>query len=223
MNLVGHVAAALAPDAEAPSTDFLVGCMLPDLSAIARVRITRPGGELGAGVTFHHRCDAAFHESEWFRSTNRSVRDALVDAGIDSGPARACSHAGVEMLLDGALVDDPTVEAQTRAALDAVTAGDVELGSLAPGDQRDAWVERLHAIGCSLDPIRYRDARFVAQRLHRMTTGRRRIELRPEKVDVVAAALIDFQPAIADAAPDVLRTIRSTVSGAESPTRHHQG
>ena len=32
-------------------------------------------------------------------------------------------------------------------------------------------------IGSSLDPARYRDPRFVAERLQRMTTGRRRIEL----------------------------------------------
>ena len=96
MNLVGHVAVALEPDSAPPSTEFLVGCMLPDLAAIARVRIARPEGELGRGVEFHHACDAVFHDLEWFHSANRSLRDALVDAGVDSGPARACSHAGVE-------------------------------------------------------------------------------------------------------------------------------
>ena len=33
----------------------------------------------GDGVAYHHACDAVFHESEWFRETNRTVRDALVD------------------------------------------------------------------------------------------------------------------------------------------------
>ena len=61
MNLVGHVAVALEPDSAPPSTEFLVGCMLPDLAAIARVRIARPEGELGRGVEFHHACDAVFH------------------------------------------------------------------------------------------------------------------------------------------------------------------
>ena len=41
-------------------------------------------------------------------------------------------------------------------------------------------------IGSSLDPARYRDPRFVAERLYRMTSGRRRIELRAEHVDVVS-------------------------------------
>ena len=73
MNLVGHVAVALEPDAAPPSTDFLIGCMLPDLAAIARVRVARPTGALGEGVAFHHACDAVFHESEWFRSSNRAL------------------------------------------------------------------------------------------------------------------------------------------------------
>ena len=73
MNLIGHVAVALDADAAPPSTEFLVGCMLPDLAAIARVRLARPEGALGDGVSFHHASDAVFHESEWFRATNREL------------------------------------------------------------------------------------------------------------------------------------------------------
>jgi hypothetical protein len=50
MNLVGHVAVALAPDAALPSTDFLVGCMLPDLAAIARVVELDATPELAIGA-----------------------------------------------------------------------------------------------------------------------------------------------------------------------------
>ncbi len=221
MNLVGHVAVALDPDAAPPSTDFLVGCMLPDLAAIARVRVARPEGALGDGVAFHHACDAVFHESEWFRTSNRALRDALVDAGIDSGPARACSHAGVEMLLDGRLVTDATVDTHARVVLQAVRTGAPALGNLAPVDARDVWIERLQMIGGSLDPSRYQDARFVAERLHRMTNGRRRIELPAAQVDAVEAALRDFQPGIAEAAPDVVASVRRTVSA--DPILRHQG
>jgi hypothetical protein len=223
MNLVGHVAVALAPDAAPPSTEYLVGCMLPDLAAIARVRIARPTGELGAGVAFHHACDAVFHESAWFRDTNRSLRDALVSAGVDSGPARACSHAGVEMLLDGRLVTDETVDAGARVVLAAVTTGAPALGALAPDDQRDVWVERLQMIGSSLDPARYRDPRFVAERLQRMTSGRRRIELPATQVDDVTDLLRDFQPGIAMAAPAVLAEIRQAVFDPDLPTLHRPG
>jgi hypothetical protein len=217
VNLVGHVAVALEPEAAPPSTDFLIGCMLPDLAAIARVRVARPTGALGDGVSFHHACDAVFHESEWFRSANRALRDALVDAGVDSGPARACSHAGVEMLLDGRLVADPTIDTYARVVLDALRSETPELAVLAPPEARAMWVERLQMIGGSLDPARYRDARFVAERLHRMTSGRRRIELGADQVDTVAATLREFQPAISDAAPEVVALVKREVPSPRRP------
>lgn len=218
MNLVGHVAVALAPDAAPPSTDFLVGCMLPDLAAIARVRVARPDGALGQGVAFHHACDAVFHSTEWFRSANLAARDALVAAGVAAGPARACSHAGIEMLLDGRLVTDRQVELSARAVLDVVSAGGPELAALAPVETRDVWVERLHMIGGSLDPMRYQDVHFVAERLHRMTRGRRRIELGADQIGAVSTTLAALRPAIAGAAPDVLAAVRQAV-----PNPHPRG
>lgn len=211
MNLVGHVAVALAPGEAAPPIEFLVGCMLPDLAAIARVRMARPVGILGRGVEFHHACDAVFHGSEWFRHVNLELRDALLDAGVSSGAARACSHAGAEMLLDGALVEQELVVERAQATLDAVDTRADQLGMLAPVESRAVLVERLQLIGRELDPTRYRDTRFVAERLHRMTTGRRRIELRAEHVDVVAGALFEWQPRIAAAAPTVLADVRQAV------------
>jgi hypothetical protein len=218
MNLVGHVAVALAPEQPAPPVEFLVGCMLPDLAAIARVRVARPDGTLGEGVAFHHACDGAFHESEWFRTANRDLRDTLLQTGVDSGAARACSHAGVEMLLDGGLVAQERVAEQARATLAAVDDDADELGDLAPLESRDVWVERLHLIGRDLDPARYADARFVAERLHRMTAGRRRIELRAEHVDLVASALVECQSSITAAAPRVVQAVRRAV-----PSRHLPG
>jgi hypothetical protein len=211
VNLVGHVAVALAPDEELPPTDFLIGCMLPDLAAIVRVRVARATGVLGSGVAYHHACDGLFHESAWFRSTNRALRDSLLDAGVDTGPARACSHAGVEMLLDGRLVDQPHVAHGARVTLDALHDRAPTLASLAPEPTRTVWVERVQMIGVTLDPERYRDARFVAERLHRMTAGRRRIELPGDQVDVVAATLQEFQVSVADAAADVVAMVRREV------------
>jgi hypothetical protein len=224
VNLVGHVAVALGPEHEMPQpcTDFLVGCMLPDLAAIARVRLARPDGELGRGVEFHHACDAVFHKSAWFRVANRELRDALVGAGVDSGAARACSHAGVEMLLDGGLVASPVVESAARVTLGAVADGASDLAQHAPADAREVWVERLYLIGSSLEPARYADARFVAERLHRMTAGRRRIELRAEHVDVVAGALTEFQPAITAHAPEVVARVRQAI-GEELPSHRLPG
>jgi hypothetical protein len=207
MNLVGHVAVALEPDAPLPSDDFLVGCMLPDLAAIARVRLARPDGEMGRGVAFHHACDSAFHDSEWFHSENRELRDALLAAGVETGPARACSHAGIEMLLDGALVEQPDVHRAASRTFAAIGAQADALATLAPPESRGVAELRFRRIATSLDPTRYGDARFIAERLHAMTAGRRRIELPAAHVDRVANALHDAQPRVAVAAPGVVAAV----------------
>jgi hypothetical protein len=214
VNLVGHVAVALEP-APAPerSTEFLVGCMLPDLAAIARVRIARPDGELGRGVAFHHACDSVFHGSEWFRSANTSLRDTLLAAGVDSGPARACSHAGVEMLLDGALIDDPRVLDAAARTLDAIDEHAGALAALVTPESRAVAEERFRRIGASLEPSHYRDPAFVAERLHAMTRGRRRIELPASQVSAVAHTLTAARPAVTDSSTSVLLDVRGAVSG----------
>ena len=217
MNLVGHVAVALAPERADPPTDFLVGCMLPDLAAITRVRLTRPEGDLGRGVAFHHECDAVFHESEWFRRVNGELRDALLDAGVSSGAARACSHAGSEMLLDGALVADAHVASTAQRTLDAVEADADALALLAPVESRAVLATRFRMIGSSLEPRHYANPRFVAERLQRMTVGRRRIEVRASEVDSVARVLDEFAPAIAAAAPAVLDEVKGAVPNPPHP------
>jgi hypothetical protein len=115
------------------------------------------------------------------------------------------------MLLDGELVAEAPVERTARVVLDAVYVDAPRLGVLASPDRRDEWVDRLQMIGSSIDPRRYREPLFVAERLHRMTAGRRRIELPAGHVDVVTETLAEFQPSIADASADVVSRVRLDV------------
>ncbi|MET0627097.1 MAG: hypothetical protein ABW033_01410 [Acidimicrobiia bacterium] len=195
MNLVGHVAVGLArfPTAEPP---FLLGCMLPDLAAMARVRLGPASGAMGDGVALHHASDAAFHSSAWFRQYNLLVRDDLLAAGVDRGPARASAHAGLEMLLDGGLASDPAIVDATEAAFAAArdhrpTADDV--AALVDERDRDLWRERVAMIGHAVHPGAYTSTDEIAWRLHRMTRGRARIELRRDQVEAVALALANRQ------------------------------
>jgi hypothetical protein len=206
VNLVGHVAVA-ASWAPHGSSSYLAGSMLPDLAAMARVRLGPAGGEMGAGISLHHAADAAFHGSDWFNERNQALRDSLLAGGVDRGAARACAHAGLEMLLDGGLVTDAAV----RDASDRTFAALVE-----PGPARDAahalvgvgdravWRERLSRIGTSIDVGAYRSPDAIAARLFRMTRGRRRIELPAAQVDAVAGALASVQG-------DVVRDASSVV------------
>src|SRR5262245_17438640 len=121
VNLVGHVAVAARQTADA-SPAYLVGAMLPDLAAMTRVRLGPPvppfpaSTDLSAGIALHHLSDAAFHGSRWFNEHNRALRDALLDAGVDPGAARASAHAGLEMLLDGELMSDRRVASDAAVA-----------------------------------------------------------------------------------------------------------
>ena len=225
MNLVGHavVAARQSPDATA---SFVAGAMLPDLGAIARVRLlprarastpsTVAASDLAAGIALHHASDAAFHASPWFHEHNRGLRDVLLDAGVDRGAARACAHAGLEMLLDGELAGDPAVVDTTYAAFDVLaTPGPARTaaGELVAPDGRAIWLERLDRISRSLDPHAYRSASNVADRLHRMTQGRARIELPADQVTHVSHALDAYRPVVVRDAAHVVDAVLAAIEG----------
>jgi hypothetical protein len=223
VNLVGHVAVAvtLAPGG---SSAYLAGSMLPDLAAMARIRLAPAGGEVGAGICLHHAADAAFHGADWFNHRNQALRDTLLAAGVGRGAARACAHAGLEMLLDGGLVTDPAVRGasdRTFAALAEPGPARDEVHALVGPADRAVWSERLSQISASIDVGAYRSPDAVAERLFRMTHGRRRIELPVTQVDAVARELARLQDdVILDAASvvdDVVAALRD-VSPASART-----
>lgn len=216
VNLVGHVAVALG-NRPAPSSDFLVGCMLPDLATIARVRVSRPTGEVGQGVGYHHECDAVFHELPWFVEHTVRLRDELLAAGVDRGAARASAHAGLEMLLDGAFVDDESVQSRVRGALDTLDDHAESLAGLAAVPDRERWVATVRRIARALDTNGYADPTSITLRLQRMTAGRRRIELRADQSAIVTRVLADAQPDVLVAAPGVVATVRDEVTRRTAP------
>jgi hypothetical protein len=222
VNLVGHVATTVRHAPRASPT-YLAGAIAPDLASIARVRLVRASGgsadptvaaELRRGLAFHHAGDAAFHASSWFRDRNHDLRDALLTDGVDRGAARACSHAGVEMLLDGGLVDDARV-AQAMddvfRELGADTATRRCVHELVADDDRARWAERLDTIMHSLDVRAYTSPNRIAHRLHRATSGRARIELREVHVDAVAHQLGVFQPGVVADADAVINDVAAAI------------
>lgn len=220
VNLVGHVAVAVqaAPSAPAP---YLVGCMLPDLAAMARVRLRPATGLVGDGVAFHHGTDAAFHSSRWFNEHNVTLRDLLLEAGVDRGAARASAHAGLEMLLDGDLANDPAVTEAVARTFDALIDGATARAvlELAPEHSRRDWSDRLTRIGRSLDVASYQSGPLVAERLHRMTRGRSRIELRSEQIGMVAAVLTAYRPHVVAGADDAVAQVLATVESSTAWSR----
>jgi hypothetical protein len=87
---------------------FALGAMLPDFASMCQGRLAgATDDEVAAGIDFHHRIDAAFHRLPGFAALCRDAEARLRRAGAARGPARGAAHAGTELLLDGAWLDDP--------------------------------------------------------------------------------------------------------------------
>ena len=201
MNFFGHAAVAswhAAPPARGPTA---LGAMLPDFQAMTGARATAiADATVAAGVELHHKTDAVFHRLPAVTGLMRELFDALSRGGVSRGPARAASHAGMEMLLDGVLVDEP---AHRDAYLEALAIDPVPVtfdADIAP------LFARLRAHGVPYD-LRRPDA--VAARLLRMTADRPLLRATGDEPDRMRAALAAFRPRIEVAAATVVRALRA--------------
>ena len=87
--------------------------MLPDFATMVRARLAdAEDPEVAAGIAHHHATDAAFHGMPAVLGLMRELDERLAALGCARGPRRAVAHIGVELLLDGVLVE----EAAYRAA-----------------------------------------------------------------------------------------------------------
>ena len=99
--VVNHFAHAWVASRQSPEPRFLLGAILPDLSAFLRIRLPEmPDSKVRAGIAFHHATDRVFHALPAFRAYTRAGSTYLVRRGLTRGPARAAAHVGIELLLD---------------------------------------------------------------------------------------------------------------------------
>jgi len=187
----------------------VLGAMLPDFATMSGARLSAttpsPDPDIASGIDLHHATDAVFHRAPVVLGLMRELDERLAAGGCARGPRRAVAHIGVELLLDGILVDE-------AAYRDAYVAG------LAHSPDGIAWREpddppqfarllaRLRSYGVPLD-LQRPDA--IAQRLHRMLAHRPL--LAPSASDLVAikVALVEYKPRVEVAADTVLRAVRA--------------
>jgi len=205
VNFVGHIAVGLASGEARPA--FLVGTALPDFASMARTRLGRAHGALGDGIATHHAADHAFHGQPWFLELERELRASLSQAGLPDGAARACAHVGPELLLDGALVDDPDVARAVGSVYDELADPSAVVVDLVAPDERVRWRDHLVGVTRRLDPLRYRDADVVAQRLHAVASRRPRLAFDDDLVDTVAVEMRRVQPHVSASARDVVTNV----------------
>ena len=217
MNAGGHIAVvALLAERSGRKVDGaqLLGAALPDLAAMGRFRLVGKTDDeaVTRGIALHHRTDELFHRHAWFRDRNRSLTAMLSEAGLGRGPSMACSHVGIELLLDGELLKSEMVTAATTAAFDAIEERSGDLLALVEEPHRARWRMHLQRLSDHRLPIDYHDPQAVAARLHRILASRPRLRLPEHQVPVVARSLEGRKAAIDATAADLVDDLSEALS-----------
>jgi len=187
--------------------------MLPDFCGMCGVRIAEADeAEVAGGIALHHATDAAFHRLPAVTGLMRELDEELQRGGCSRGPRRAVSHIGVELLLDGVLIDEPGYRAVYLAGLahrPALRWRDPEDGARLAG-----LLDRLRDRGVP-DDLRRPEA--VAARVHRVLAPRPRLAPSPGELGAIRDALVAFQPRVAVAAETIVRALRAALAAADAP------
>lgn len=201
MNYFGHALVASWRDA---SPAVVLGAMLPDFSSMCRAKLAAAqDAEVATGLALHHATDAAFHDLPAVTGLMRELDVRLAALGCARGPRRAVAHVGIELLLDGVLLDDAPARASYLAGVACATA----IAWEGDGGSRFAvLVERLRHHGVPED-LREPDA--IAARLARVLAGRPLIEPSRDDLRAIRTALAGQLPRVQVAAATVLRGVRA--------------
>ena len=207
MNFFGHAAvASWASDAPA----VILGSMLPDFATMSGARIANDGDHedgIGRGIAIHHATDATFHTLPVVTGLMRELDAELLGRGCARGPRRAVAHIGVELLLDGVLVDEPVYRAAyTRAIAHDGTPVWRETDDPA---RYAALLARLRAYGV---PDDLHEPASITHRLGRMLAHRPLLAPSPADLVAIRDALVAYKPRIDVAAETVLRAMRASGS-----------
>ncbi len=220
MNFVGHIQVALDQlDAPSPADEdhrlqLLVGAALPDVAAMGRFRLLHKADAptVRTGIALHHRTDDAFHGHRWFQDHSHSVTTALAAAGLPRGAGRACGHVGVELLLDGFLLDrSPVLATMTDKAMASVTRPELGIHNMVEADRQADWRHHLQRTAGWPVPTDYRDPGAVAERLRRILDRRPRLRFYAHQTSQVANVLADHQPALEEGVDGLLADLALAV------------
>lgn len=205
VNFFGH--ATVATWSDAPAATYVIGAMLPDFASISGARsLTASEPEVARGITLHHHTDEVFHAAPSFVALMIDARERFAHAGLPNGAARAASHIGVELLLDGTLVADAQVGRAYVDAIDALRAEHLVFTSADHAERFWEFFGRARGYGV---PHAYVDPQFVAERIAGALANRPRLALGDSPVSDVARVLRVMQPIVVARAAALLDEVRS--------------
>jgi hypothetical protein len=207
VNFFGHAAVASWSAAE-PGT--LLGAMLPDFATMCGGRIAgADDAAVAEGIALHHATDAAFHQLPAVTGLMRELDEQLAGGGCSRGPRRAVAHIGVELLLDGVLVDEPGYRAAYLRGLSHQP--DVRWRDAAAAPRFTVLLDRLRSRGVP-DDLRLPEA--ITSRVHRILAHRPLLAPSADELGTIHTALVALQPRITVAAEPVLRALRAQLAAA---------
>lgn len=193
MNFFGHAVAACW-DSDDPA--FVLGAMLPDFASMCGGKLAAIGDDaVAAGVDFHHRCDAVFHRAPAFRELSRWLEQHLRRREVRRGGARGAAHVGIELLLDGALLDDAAATRVYPRALAHARRGDAELHWRSP-EHGQRWRQLIDRLAAHGTPTGYRDPAIVGDRVARVLSRRPLLALSATETVIVSNALAQARPRV---------------------------
>jgi hypothetical protein len=209
VNYFGHAAVASWHTAADALAAVALGAMLPDFGVMSGARIAGGGSaDVDAGIALHHATDAVFHGAPAVSALFRDAEARLAARGVRRGPMRAAAHVGVELVLDGVLLDD----ARHRDAYTRALAHDTS--ALVWKEDGDAarfatLLGRLRGYGVPED---LRRPRAAAERIFRMLAGRRLLAPEPSERGAIADVLEEIAPRVAIAAETIIRQVEAGLS-----------
>lgn len=197
----GEAAALVAP------AGYALGAMLPDFASMCggRLALAEPSTDpaVAAGIALHHRTDAVFHHLPQVLALMRELEERLTTAGASRGATRAVSHLGVELLLDGVLVDEA---ADRQLYLDAVAHSGVGTQWREP-EHAERFAELQARLRHHGVPDDLRRASSVTERLLRIISRRPLLAPRGADASLIAEAIAAVQPRVTVAAEAVMRGV----------------
>jgi len=203
VNYFGHAAVASWTES---SSGAVLGAMLPDFATMSRVRLAEPSDPaIARGVEMHHRADGVFHQLPVVLGLMRELDGKLTAANVARGPRRAVAHIGVELLLDGVLVEEPSYRDAYLGALAHDPAG-VQFRDEADADRFAMLHTRLRSYGVP-DDLRQPDS--IVHRLSRMLAHRPLLAPNATDLAGIRSSLTAFKPRVEIAAASVLRAMRA--------------
>jgi hypothetical protein len=210
VNFFGHAAISTWYAADEKLGATALGAMLPDVAAMARVRLDRcHHPDIADGVALHHRTDSAFHVLPVVTSLMSELSLRLERARISRGPRRAVSHIGVELLLDGNLLQQPSFcAAYERALAFGLRGADLAFADAGDLNRLDQVLTRMRRHG---PPMDLAQAAAITLRIARMIQHRPLLRATPTELEVIEHELEVFQPRVAALTDATLASLRAAL------------